>query len=147
MKKSIRPTVYESGVDLWVAALMLLSPIGAAVIGTYLLILGQADGAMYLYLIGVAVLLITMAFTYPCRYTILDDCIAIRCGILFYRIPLDEIERIAPSGSWRSAPALSIRRVKIKTKRRTFLVSPRLRKEFIADLESAIESTRTEGSV
>ena len=138
MKKTIRPTVYESGIDLWVAALILLSPIGAAVIGTYLLILGQADGAMYLYLIGAAVLLITMAFTYPCRYTILDDCLTIRCGILFYRIPLDEIESVEPSSSWLSAPALSVHRVKIKSKRRTILVSPREREVFMDDLRSAV---------
>lgn len=136
MKKTIRPTVYESAIDLWVAALILLSPLASAVIGVYLLIQGQADGAMVLFLVGAGSLILTIAFVHPCRYTILEDSISIRCGILFYQIPLAEIESVEPSSSWLSGPALSMRRVKIKSKKRTILVSPRERDEFISDLRS-----------
>ena len=136
MKKTIRPTVYDSAIDLWVAALILLSPLASAVIGVYLLIQGQADGAMYLFLVGAGSLILTIAFTHPCRYTILKESISIRCGILFYQIPLAEIESVEPSSSWLSGPALSTRRVKLKTKKRTILISPRERDIFIADLRS-----------
>ena len=136
MKKTIRPTVYDSAIDLWVAALILLSPLASAAIGVYLLIQGQADGAMYLFLVGAGSLILTIAFTHPCRYTILEDSISIRCGILFYQIPFAEIESVESSSSWLSGPALSMRRVKIKTKKRTIIVSPQQRDEFIADLKS-----------
>ncbi len=134
MKKTIRPTVYDSAVDLWILALILLGPLIAVAIGSYLLINGQADGAMYLFLTGAGSLILTIAFTLPCRYTILDDMLSIRCGILFYQVPLDEIESVQPSASWRNGPALSIRRVEIKSKRRTILVSPLTRDEFIQRL-------------
>jgi len=101
------------------------------------LIDGKADGAMYLFLVGAVSLLVTLAFTLPCRYTILDDTLSVRCGLLFYQIPLSEIESVAASASWRSGPALSMRRVKIQTKKRTIIVSPREREEFIEDLIEA----------
>ena len=134
MSKTIRPTVYDSAVDWWIAALILLSPLTAVGIGVYLLIDGQADGAMYLFLMGAGVLVLTIALTYPCRYTILDDSLSIRCGIVFYQIPLNEIESVEPSGSWLSAPALSLQRVKVRSKNRTILISPEPREEFIEDL-------------
>jgi membrane protein YdbS with pleckstrin-like domain len=144
VKKTIRPTVYDSAIDLWVAALILLSPLASAVIGVYLLIQGQADGAMYLFLVGAGSLILTVAFTHPCRYTILEDSLSIRCGILFYQIPLSEIESVEPSGSWLSAPALSLRRVKIRSARRTILVSPRAREEFIEELRKAAATNHAE---
>ena len=107
-----------------------------------MLIDGQADGAMYLFLIGAGTLVLTIALTQPCRYTILDDSLSIRCGLVFYQIPLDEIESVEPSGSWLSAPALSVRRVKIRSKSRTILISPESRKDFIEDLRSAAVNCR-----
>lgn len=118
--------------------MILLSPLLSVVIGVYLMITGQADGAVYLFLIGAGSLMLTIAFTMPCRYTILEDTLSIRCGIIFYQIPLSEIESIERSASWISGPALSLRRVKIKAQRRTVIVSPKKRDEFIADLRSAI---------
>jgi hypothetical protein len=85
---------------------------------------------------------LTIALTQPCRYTILDDSLSIRCGIVFYQIPLDEIESVEPSGSWLSAPALSLRRVKVRSKRRTILISPASREAFIEDLRSAAVNCR-----
>lgn len=143
MHKTIRPTVYDSAVDLWIAALILLSPLTSVVIGIYLLVDGQADGAMYLFLIGAGVLLLTLVLIQPCRYTILDDSLSIRCGILFYQIPLNEIESVEPSRSWRNGPALSMRRVKITTSQRTVLVSPKEREAFITDLSNATNQSGT----
>ncbi len=143
MHKTIRPTVYDSAVDLWIAALILLSPLTSVVIGIYLLVDGQADGAMYLFLIGAGVLLLTLVLIQPCRYTILDDSLSIRCGILFYQIPLNEIESVEASGSWLSGPALSLRRVKIKTSHRTILVSPKEREAFITNLSNAASQSGT----
>ncbi len=143
MKKTIRPTVYDSAIDLWVALLIMLTPVLSAVIGCYLLLSGNAEGAMYLFLVGAVSLLVTLAFTLPCRYTILDDAVSIRCGILFYQIALAEIESVEPSASWRNGPALSMRRVKIQTSKRIVIVSPRQREEFVEDLLAAVRSVRS----
>jgi len=142
VKKNIRPTVYDSAIDLWIVALILLSPFLSAAIGVYLLIDGKADEAMYLFLIGFGSLVLMLVFTLPCRYTILDDALSVRCGILFYQIPLSEIESVVSSASWRNGPALSMRRVKIQTKKRTIIVSPREREEFIEDLIVAAKLCR-----
>lgn len=146
VNKTIRPTQYDSAIDWWIAALMLLAPVLSAALGVQLLVAGNADGAIYLFLIGAGGLLLTMLLTVPCRYTILDDLLSVRCGVIFFRIPLAEIESIEPSGSWLNGPALSLRRVKIRTPNRSVLVSPRQREEFIADLRSAVARIQSDRS-
>lgn len=146
MNKSIRPTVYDSAIDWWVAALILLTPALAAGIGIRLLVDGNADGAMWLFLIGAGSLLLTLAFTLPCRYTILDDALSIRCGLLFFQISLRDIESVEPSHSWLNGPALSLHRVRIVTRQRSVLVSPRHRDRFIADLQRSIHAVRPPAS-
>ena len=122
--------------------MLLVGPLIAAALGIQALVAGRADEAMYMFLTGAGVLLLTIAVTQPCRYTILEDSISIRCGILFYQVPLDDIVDVQPSSTWISGPALSLRRVKIETHKRTIIVSPRQREEFIADLHDAIDAVR-----
>ena len=50
-----------------------MKPLMSVAIGAYLLVRGDANGAMILFLVGAGALLLTIAFTQPCRYTILDD--------------------------------------------------------------------------
>lgn len=135
--KTIRPTVYDSAIDTSIALLLLLAPLVATGLGIQSLLQGHADDAMYLFLVGAGTMLLTIALTHPCRYTILEDSISIRCGILFYQVPLDEIVSVEPSSTWISGPALSMRRVKIKTNKRMIVVSPREREAFIEDLKAA----------
>ncbi|MEM9644555.1 MAG: PH domain-containing protein, partial [Planctomycetota bacterium] len=90
-----------------------------------------------LFLIGGAALAVTMAFMVPCRYTILSDTLSIRCGIIFYQVPLADIEQATKSATLWSGPALSLKRVEIKTAKRTFIVSPKDRDDFIAKLLAA----------
>ena len=122
--------------------MLLLGPVIAAALGLQSLISGRADDAMYLFLTGAGVLLLTIALTQPCRYTIMKDSISVRCGVTVYQVSLDEIISIRPSSSWISAPALSLRRIEIKTKKRVIIVSPRDREAFIADLQNAIDDFR-----
>ncbi len=137
-RRATRPTVYESGVDLWIAIMLIVSPVVAAGLGIYLLIDGKHDDAMILFITAAVTLVATAAFTVPCRYTILNDALSVRCGIIFYQVPLEEIEKIEPSSTLRSGPALSMRRVLVTTSKRKHVLSPRKRDQFIQDLGDAV---------
>ena len=137
-----RPTVYDSAVDRWLVGLLILTPVLSALIGGYLIWIGKAGDATYVFLTGGLTALITIAFTVPCRYTILNDTLSIRCGIICYQVSLNTIEDIEKSSSLLSGPALSIRRVKVATKRRSHLISPKDREEFIRDLRKAVKQAK-----
>lgn len=141
--------VYVSAVDLWIATVLVLGPIVSAASGIYLWTLGRADSAMLLFLVGAAAAAITAILVVPCRYTLTEDSLAIRCGILISRVNWDDVTSVAPSRSLASGPALSLRRVALvvhKTKpggspsnrTRTIVISPRDREEFIRDVNDRI---------
>ena len=133
-----RKSVYVSAVDWWIAILLMMGPVICVALTGVLLQQGRQSDAMYCLLAGVGTLLVTGIFTIPCRYTILTDSLSIRCGLLFMRIPLDQIKAIELSGSWISGPALSLKRVKISTASRFYLVSPVDRERFIEELSRAV---------
>ena len=58
-KSPPRPTVYDSGVDLWLAMLLISAPLFSAVAGVYLLVNGQQGDAAILFIAGVATLVVT----------------------------------------------------------------------------------------
>lgn len=84
--------------------------------------------------IGVFTLGIVLVLTVPCRYTLESDHLFIQCGILKKRIPYAEIRKIELSSNPLSAPALSLRRVKIFYGRTFQLVSPLERERFVEEL-------------
>jgi membrane protein YdbS with pleckstrin-like domain len=134
-----RKSVYASAVDWWIAVLLMMGPFICVVLTGFLLQQGRQTDAMYCLSAGLGTLLVTGIFTVPCRYTILTDSLSVRCGLLFMRIPLDQIKAIEPSGSWISGPALSLKRVKISTASRFYLVSPVDRERFIDELSRAVK--------
>ena len=93
---------------------------------------GRPADASIFFLAGAFTLVVTGLFCVPCRYTLLEDAVSIRCGLLCYQIAYSEIRSVEKSYDLRSAPALSIRRVKIHTQQRDYLVSPKDRDEFLA---------------
>ncbi|TWU51026.1 hypothetical protein Poly51_43200 [Rubripirellula tenax] len=133
-KKKARPTVYESAVDWWVGLLLILAPLMSAAIGVYAWWNGQPGDAMTLFIAGAVSSLVTAAFTVPCRYTVLDDAVSIRCGLICYQVPLSEIVSVERTASLKSGPSLSLKRVAIKTAKRTIIISPKDRDAFIADV-------------
>lgn len=126
--------VYDSAVDWWVATLLMLAPLTSVVAGVFALMHNQFDAAMILFLCGAFTIVVTILVTLPCRYTLLDDTLNIRCGILCYSIPLDKIENVKQSSSWLSGPALSLRRVCVTAGGKHYLVSPKNRDGFIEEL-------------
>ncbi len=117
-----------------------MTPAVAIFFAVVLIRQGRAADALTLFLLGSGFLIVTGMFTFPCRYTILDDALSIRCGLLFYQIPLADVQRVERSTSLRSGPALSVRRVLVETRTRKYLVSPQDRDRFIADLQAAIDA-------
>ena len=141
-EKSNRPSVYDSAVDWWLFLLLIMTPVFSAIFGCYLMWLGEASDATILFAVGGATALITAAFAVPCRYSILDDTLSIRCGVIVYQVPLAEIDHVEKSSSLWSGPALSIRRVKVSTKKRKHLISPKDRDEFIRELRKAAKQAK-----
>ena len=134
-----RSTIYRSAVDLWVALMLLMTPAAAILFSAMLVRQGRAADAMTVFLVGAGLLLLTILCTFPCRYTILIDTLSIRCGVLCYQVPLSEIKQLEKSVSLRSGPALSLRRVLVATEKRKYLLSPKDREGFMAELQAAME--------
>ncbi|MEO1526012.1 MAG: PH domain-containing protein [Planctomycetota bacterium] len=132
-----KQSVYRSKVDLWIACLLVASPLGLMGLTVFMMQQGRDNDSLICLIAAAITLFATALFTVPCRYTILSDSLTIRCGILFYRVPFERIKVIEPSGSWLSAPAMSLRRVKISTASQFYLVSPQDRERFIEELTSA----------
>ncbi len=88
---------------------------------------------------GVVVALVIGLLLIPCHYTLTDDAILIRCGLLRQRIALKDVRAIELSDCPLSAPALSLRRIRIETMNgREQLISPRDREGFIAEVRAKI---------
>jgi membrane protein YdbS with pleckstrin-like domain len=98
--------------------------------------------------VGVVLLvaLLFPAIIIPCRYTFLDDGLLIQSGLIKKKIDYHLMRDVTPSRNPLSAPALSLRRVKIKFDRGFALVSPKRRDEFIVELKRRIYQER-EGSL
>ena len=137
-ERKLPATTYHSGVDLWIAVMLTLAPTTSLVIGTYLLQQGQGGGALTLFLCAAATAGLTAAATIPCRYTLHDDELTIRCGLLCYQIPLAEITSVTKSATILSGPALSMKRVLIQTSKRRYILSPKQRDSFIQNLEQKL---------
>ncbi|MGB7327444.1 MAG: PH domain-containing protein [Rubripirellula sp.] len=132
--KRTRPTVYESAIDWWVGLLLVMAPLISGVLGVYAWWMGQPGDAAVLFVAGAFSAVVTAAFTVPCRYTILNDAVSIRCGLICYQIPLSEIVTVERTASLKSGPSLSLKRVAIKTAKKTIIISPKDQDAFIADL-------------
>lgn len=128
------PLVYPSAIDRWIGISLLLGPAIAGAIGIYAMWSGRHGEAVIVFLVGAFCGLITVLLVLPCRYTLHRDMLSARCGILVWRVDLNDIVAAEPSRSLLSGPALSLRRIAVRTDRRTLLVSPRDQKAFLQEL-------------
>ena len=71
-------------------------------------------------------------------YTIKDDRLFIRCGVLFHMtLPIDRITEITHKSTSLSSPALSAKRIGIRYGRNNWVyISPQDQEAFISDLKS-----------
>ncbi len=138
--------VYASAIDWWVLILLMLGPAWLLGLTIYFVVLGNQNDSFICLIAAAGTLFLTGIFTVPCRYTLVSDSLTIRCGLIFIRVPYESIREIEPSSSWVSAPALSLRRVKISTASRFYLVSPVDREHFIQALTERCASMETDSS-
>ena len=82
----------------------------------------------------------------PCRYTLDEDHLVVRSGIVRWRIAYTDVTDIAPSREIWAAPAMSLQRVKIRYgSGRSMLISPRERERFIAELGRRVQASKISG--
>jgi|GEM_PF-2813548 len=102
----------------------------------------QAEDRTGVVLIAVTVFTVLpiLGACFPCRYTLTDRGLLIQCGIgaiIEEEIAYEKITDVSLSWNLLAAPALSLKRVKIKCEGRRWnfaLVSPTDRHGFIAEL-------------
>ena len=123
------------------------------------LVLGAAVGLLGVYtafahtmlegLVALAILAGTFGIvglvSWPRTYTLADTHLLVRAGLIRMRIPYADITGIEPSSSPLSAPALSLRRVKIRFAGRFQLVSPEPRDAFIGELKERVRGAGRPG--
>ena len=130
-------TSFPSKVDTWLVAMPILGLAMAVCFGLWLSFAGRTGGVL---LLAVVALPFPLCFliALPCRYTLEDEHLLIRFGIFSQRIAYKDITGVALSASLRSAPALSLQRVRVSYGRSFQLVSPRDREWFIRALNEKV---------
>lgn len=139
---------YKSAIDLWLAAILIGVPLAiiftgvSIAFGLHLLHWHEAIGRVVGFILfgsGLALGALIAMFAVPCRYTLKETELHIQCGILQSTVPYRAIRRLELSCSLWSAPALSLNRVKIVLDDGFQLISPKNRREFIADLQARLD--------
>ena len=133
--------VYPSKVDWWLAACLALAPLISLGVGIFVLTFHRAGGYMA---IGSSVFtaLVIALLVFPCRYTLGETSLDIRCGIVHRVIPYADIIGAEPSSNPLSAPALSLQRVKVTTQKGFQLISPIDRAAFIEALNAKVKAAK-----
>lgn len=131
----------RSAVDAWLVAVL------AAAAATALVPLarGGAPAEIAAGLVAVGALLAAIVLLgWPCTYTLAEDRLLIRSGLLLrVEIPYARMRDAYPSCNPLSAPAWSLRRIRIDLDRGIALISPLDRERFLAELRQRIEDART----
>lgn len=127
---------YPSRVDWWLVGLLVLAFVFS------LVSLVPTLGLLLAMLLELLILLVLALLLWPCEYRLEPDRLSIRSGLLNWRLRYAEILDAELSYDPTAAPALSLRRVKIRTTGRSFLVSPIDREGFIAALMQRVDQQR-----
>lgn len=126
---------YASAVDSWIVAALAAAPIVVIALGIAAMRVSLAAGLFQIGF-GVGISALIVALSVPCVYTLTGETLHIRCGIFKEEIPLSRIRGAEKSGSLWSAPALSVKRVKIRLDDGFRLISPKDRDGFIAEINA-----------
>ena len=138
---------FKSKVDTWIAVVaigpsLLIVPIVALVVWRAgEMTLGTGIVLALVWLLGVGLPLWVFLST---TYEITEDTLRVRSGPLRDQVRLKDITHVATSRSWESAPALSLRRLRITfSGGRTVTISPADERGFLATLVGAgVEAAR-----
>ncbi len=135
--------VFRSRVDLWLVLVALVASVG----GLAVAMASPSTNAGLGRGVGIGItggtgLLVVLLFWWTYRstaYTLDDDTLDVRCGGLHWHVACRDITRVEYSGNVLSAPALSLRRLKVcYGKSGWLLISPQDREAFIAALQRRV---------
>ena len=132
---------YATAIDAWLVVVAVLAIGGALAEAVYLFPVSPS-GAFVAMSIAVLVAGAIGTLTFPCEYVLEADHLLVRAGLVRWRVPYRTVTAIAVSRSPWSAPALSLRRVRIDHARGVLLVSPRDREGFMAALAARVAAAR-----
>jgi hypothetical protein len=118
---------FASKVDRWVIAVLAL-PLGSSAIGA------ATSGMPLTWLVPALMTAGMLPLLLWTEYELTSSTLRIRCGFFRTSVPLAAIEKVQPSRSALSAPALSLDRLDVQYRGGRVLISPRDRAGFIAAL-------------
>ena len=134
-------TEYPSRVDSWLAITLAGAPLLVVAVGVFSLTKSVGAGIVAI-ITGLVVGGMIAALSIPCVYTLTDDSLKIKSGMLEDEVPLRKITGAEKSSSVWSAPALSLRQVKVILEDGSRVISPKDRDGFIADLDARLRNAR-----
>jgi hypothetical protein len=118
---------FSTKVDLWILLLLTLVPLGAlaAVLAT--------KDTLVLLIVVVAWTAIGFVLL-PCDYTLEEERLVVRSGLVKWRIPYRDIRRVYPTRNPLSSPAWSLDRIAIVYGKACVMVSPKDKVGFATEL-------------
>lgn len=125
---------FHSRVDAWLVLLVggaAAVPIAAAI---WLGLHGHTRGVLLLACWGTTMVAVGAALSWPLRYTLRADRLHIQSGWLDWDVPYAALRAVAPSRNPLTAPAWSLRRVRLDFADGFILVSPDDRELFIEEI-------------
>lgn len=118
---------YPSKVDWWIAASVAMGVAGLAVA-----VLVTHNPIVLIA--GIASLAVLAALCWPCDYTLEEQQLVVRSGLIRWKIPYSQITRIEPTSNPLSAPAWSLDRIEVAYNNKSILISPVRKEEFLIEL-------------
>jgi hypothetical protein len=134
-------TEYPSRIDPWLAIVLVGAPLIVVAAGVFTLTNSVGAGIVTI-ITGLIVGGMIAALSIPCVYTLTDESLKIKSGMLEDEVPLRKIRGAEKSSSLWSAPALSLRRIKITLEDGSRSISPKDRDGFIIDLEARLANAK-----
>lgn len=132
---------FPSRIDLWLVALIVGTLAQIAFLAWSLRAANPVGSAISACII----VFVACAGVYamvPCRYRLGSERLEIQNGRYRDSIAYSDIRKLSRETSMDSAPALSIRRVRIEYRDGVKLVSPRQRDAFISELQRRVDQAR-----
>ena len=139
---------YASRIDTWLISLVI-----AILLLPLLTIFAVVEGMTSQDLIDVlAVLAVILGVSaavmyvllWPCYYTFEASHLHVRCGLVKLDIPYSSIRSAEKSNNPLSAPALSLKRIRIEHNKGFTLISPKNRKQFIQLLMEKVAQCKSD---
>ncbi len=135
--------IYKSQIDEWLIGLIIFF----FALEVYTSYSAFEEGALqlaYILLAAVPVELVLIVCAFKsCKYILFDDRLEVACLFIKQIFPYSKITKIQASQNFLSAPAFSLKRIRIDLDDGRFtLISPPNRENFIAELQDLINKVR-----